>query len=208
VRGTTIAGLAASHLALFGVGYAVADKEPIDTEVTHTGFFQVDTSRVLATTVESLRDENKLLVLSAKIGAQVVMDRSRFYLFGLHQRLTVPAAVNYYLDLSQLTLADVTYDERAKLVRVKLPKLSMGDIAFQPENASTINGGLLSFSDEQVEEVRKLNYAQARRAVVAQAQQPSFVNAAKRQAITDVEQYFSIPLRIAGQPDVKVVATF
>jgi hypothetical protein len=200
--------LLVTHLAVAGGTYAMTDRRPVDTEVKYTGFFQVDTAHVLSATVASLREEAQLKVFSVKVGSEVELDRTRFYLFGLHQKLTVPAAVSYFLDLSQLTYADVQFDEKAKLVRVLLPKITIGDIAFQPENATTVNGGLLSYSEEQVEEVRKANYAQARRAVVAQAQQSGFINAAKRQAIADVEQYFSIPLRIAGQPDVKVTATF
>ena len=204
----TIGLLAATHVAALGVGYVVAPKQPIDSEVKHTGLFTVDTTKVLATTVESLREENKLLVFSYKGTAKVQAERTFLWLFGGEQELSVPAVVTYYLDLSDLSLADVHYVEKAKLVTVKLPKVTMGDIAFQPENATTINGGVLTFSDEQVEALRKMNYAKARRAMVAQAQQPSLLNAAKRQAKANVESYFAIPLRIAGMPDVKVAATF
>lgn len=204
----TIGILAATHIAALGIGYVAAPKELLDSEVKHTGLFTVDTTKVLATTVESLREENKLLVFSYKGTAKVQAGRTILWLFGGEQELSVPAVVSYYLDLSDLSLADVHYDEKAKLVTVKLPKVTMGDIAFQPENATTINGGVLTFSDEQVEALRKMNYAKARRAMVAQAQQPSLLNAAKRQAKTNVESYFAIPLRIAGMPDVKVAATF
>ena len=129
-------------------------------------------------------------------------------MFGGRQELSVPAVVTYYLDLSDLTLADVAFNEAAKLVTVRLPRVTLGDIAFQPEAATTINGGLLTWNDEQVEALRKLNYASARRAMVAQAQQPGLLNVARKQAIGNVESYFAIPLRIVGQPDVKVVATF
>ena len=118
----------------------------------------------------------------------------------------MPAVVNYYVDLSQLSLADVSYNKAAKIVTVRLPRVTLGDIAFQPENATTINGGLLTWDDDQVEAMRKLNYRSARRAMVAQAQQPGLLNAAKRQAKANVTAYFEIPLRIAGQPNVKVVA--
>ena len=124
------------------------------------------------------------------------------------QELNVPAVVNYYLDLNQLTLADVTFNETARLVSVKLPKLQVGDIAFQPERATTVNGGLLTFGEGYVEAFRKQNYASARRAMVAQAQGNDIVAEAKEQAVEAVTSYFEIPLRIAGQPDVKVVATF
>lgn len=204
----TIGLLAATHAVALGFGYVAAPKQLLDSEVKHTGFFTVDTTKVLATTVESLRDENKLLVFSYKGTAKVQAGRTVLWLFGGEQELIVPAVVTYYLDLSNLSLADVRYNEKAKLVTVKLPKVTLGEIAFQPENATTINGGVLTFSDEQVEALRKANYANARRAMVAQAQQPGLLNAAMRQARTNVENYFAIPLRIAGMPDVKVAATF
>lgn len=62
----TIGLLAATHVVAFGVGYVAAPKALLDSEVKHTGFFTVDTTKVLATTVESLREENKLLVYSYK----------------------------------------------------------------------------------------------------------------------------------------------
>ena len=208
MSGRTISLLAVSHVAAISVGYVVAPKQPVDSEVQHTGLFSMDTKKVLATTVESLREENKLLVFSYKGSAKVQAERQVLWLFGGEQELIVPAVVNYYLDLSDLSLADVSYNEQAKLVTVKLPKVTLGDIAFQPENATTINDGVLTFSDEQVEALRKANYANARRAMVAQAQQPGLLDAAKRQARTSIENYFAIPLRIAGLPDVKVAATF
>jgi len=205
---TSRAALIGIPLAAFGLGYWIAPKEQLDTVVEHTGFLQTDTRKVLSATVESLRSENKMLVLSYKGTVRVKVERTKFWVLGASQELIVPGVVNYYLDLSRLSLADVTFDEKAKLVRVKLPQVVMGDIAFQPEQATTINGGVLTFSQAQVDELLKANYASARRAMTAQAQGPGFVDAARRQAIANVQSYFEVPLRIVGQPDVKVVATF
>lgn len=195
-------------IVTFGLGYWVAPKEQLDREVEQSGFLQVDTKQVLATTVESLREENKMLVFSYKGNADVRVQRKKMWIFGGKQRLMVPAVVNYYVDLQDLTLADVVFDEKAKLVRVKVPKVTIGDIAFQPERATTINGGVLTFSQGQVDELQRLNYAQARRAITAQAQGKTMVNLARKRAIENVQTYFEIPLRIVGQPDVKVVAGF
>lgn len=195
-------------LAAFGLGYWVAPKEQLDTVVQQSGFLQTDTKKVLSATVESLRNENKMLVFSYRGSAHVRLDRTRFWVFGATQELIVPGIVTYYLDLSKLSLADITYDEKAKLVRVKLPPVVVGDIAFQPEQATAINGGVLTYSQIQVDELLKANYATARRAMTAQAQGASFVQAARRQAIANVQTYFEVPLRIVGQPDVKVAATF
>ena len=198
----------ATHAVALGSGYYLAPKEHLDSEVEHTGFFQIDTKRVLSNTVESLRAENKLVVWSYKGSATVQVDRTKWWVFSGHQTLIVPAAVSYQLDLSKLTLDLVSYNETARIVTVKLPPLELADIAFQPENATTINGGILTYDDDQVEALRKLNYRNARRTMIKQAQGKTMVDAAKGQAKKNVQSYFEIPLRIAGQPDVRVVATF
>lgn len=204
----TPALLFASHVAALGGGYLLAPKQPIDTVVEHTGYFQVDTKKVLSATVESLREEAKLAVFSFKGSARVRAERTKFWVFSGTQELVVPGIATYFVNLSDLSLADVTYDERAKIVRIKLPRVTLGDIALAPEQATTINGGTLTYSEDQVEALRRMNFASARRAIVAQAQQRGLLNSARRQAVASVESYFAIPLRVAGLPDVKVAATF
>ncbi len=205
---TNRAALFGLPIAAFGLGYWIAPKEPLDNVVESRGFFSTTTTKVLSATVDSLRSENKLLVFSYKGTAKVRAEIDGLLFFNGQQDLIVPAVVSYYLDLSKLTLADVVLDEKAKLVRVKLPGLQIGDIAFQPENATTENGGLLTFSAKQIEELNKVNYKAARRAMIKQAQGKTIVATAKRQAQENVTNYFEIPLRIAGHPDVKVVAAF
>ena len=200
--------LMGSSLTAFGIGYIVAPTEQLDTEVTDSGFLSKTTTQVLSATVQSLRKENKLQVFTYKGATKVSTGTDGLLFFNGAQELNVPAMVNYYLDLNELTFADVTFDEKAKLVRVLLPKLQIGDIAFQPEQATTVNGGLLTFGEGYVEAFRKKNYASARKAMVAQAQGKDIVAEAKEQAVEAVTNYFEIPLRIVGQPDVKVVATF
>ena len=200
--------LMGSSLAAFGLGYIVAPTDQLDTEVTDSGILSTTTTQVLSATVQSLRKENKLQVFTFKGAAKVSTGTDGLLFFNGAQELNVPAVVNYHLDLNELTFADVTFDEKAKVVSVLLPKLQVGDIAFQPEKATTVNGGLLTFNDAQVEAFRKQNYASARRAMVAQAQGKDIVAEAKEQAQEAVTNYFEIPLRIAGMPDVKVIATF
>jgi hypothetical protein len=207
-RRATLGAIAASYFGAAGLGYWLAPRQLLDSEAKATGLFRTDATHVLSATVESLRDEAQLIVYSYKGTARVQAERSVLWLFGGHQELIVPAVVNYLLPLSDLSLADVMFNEKAKLVTVRLPKVVLGDVAFQPENSTTINGGVLTWSDDQIEALRKMNYANARRAMVAQAQQPGLLDAAKRQARTSIEDYFAIPLRVAGLPDVKVAAAF
>jgi|GEM_PF-1286804 hypothetical protein len=200
--------LVAIPLATFGLGYWIAPKEQVAHEVQENGFFTVKETEVLSATVESLRDENKLVVWSYQGTAKVRARDTDWWIFESEQELIVPASVDYRLNLNELTLADVEYDENAKLVRVDLPKLKLSSVAFYPEQATTTNGGILTFDEDKVQALNKRAYATARRAITAQAQQRAMVDVAKRKARENVEEFFEIPLRIAGHPDVKVVATF
>ena len=200
---------AGALIATFALGYSLAPREILDSNVAQSGLFTVDTTKVLSATVTSLKAESKILVYSYKGDERVRVDRSVLWgLMGGSQELIVPAAVTYYLDMTALTLGDVSFNEKAKIVTVKIPRLTLGDIAFQPEQARKMNGGLLSMSHTVTDELEKVNYDTARRAFVKQAQSPSIVDQAKRQAQSNVQSYFEIPLRIVGHPDVRVVAVF
>ena len=200
---------AGALIATFALGYSLAPREILDSNVAQSGLFTVDTTKVLSATVTSLKAESKILVYSYKGDARVRVNRSVLWgLMGGSQELIVPAAVTYYLDMTALTLEDVSFNEKAKIVTVKIPKLTLGDIAFQPEQARKMNGGLLAMSQTVTDELETVNYKTARRAFVKQAQSASIVDQAKRQAQINVQSYFEIPLRIVGHPDVKVVASF
>ena len=95
--------LALTHLIAAGAGFAMAPRELLETEVTHSGFFETDTKRVLAAAVESLRAENKLLVYSYKGSAAVSVERTKLWLLTGRQDLIVPAQVRL---LRRLVAAD------------------------------------------------------------------------------------------------------
>lgn len=200
--------LAGTHLATFALGYQAAPRELLDTEVRQTGFFQADTMEILSATVSSLRSESKLLVYSYKGDARVSVSRSFFWPIEGDQDLMVPASVGYFVNMADLAPDAVRFNPETNVVTVQLPPLKLGDIAFQPEEARTINGGLLTFSQAQVDELSRLNYASARKAFVKQAQGSTLVEAAKRRAISNVQVYFAVPLRATGRPDIRVIAQF
>ena len=200
--------LALTHLLAAGAGFAVAPRELLETEVVHNGFFETDTKRVLAAAVESLRSENRLLVYSCKGFAAVSVERDGFLFLDGRQELIVPAAVSYHVDLSELTAEDVVFDEVARVITVNLRPLVMGDVAFEPEGARTSNGGLLTFDQDEVDELSRLNYASARKAFVKQAQGRAIVQAAEREAKASIQSVLALPLRIIGRRDITVVARF
>lgn len=200
--------LAATHLLAAGAGFALAPRELLETDIKSVGFFTTDTRRVLSAAVDGLRSDGTLVVLRVKGTATVSTDRDGFLMLDGHQVLVVPATVSIGVDLSRLSIADVTYDDAAGLVTVRLPPLTMSDVAFEPEGARTINGGLLSFSQAQVDELGRANYAAARRAFIKQVQGTELVGIARSAAKASVRTQFELPLRAAGLPDVRVVASF
>ena len=201
--------LALSHLGVGVVAYQLAPREMLDSEVRQSGFFTVDTNHILSATVSSLRAEGKLQVYSFKGDARVSVHRSK--LFGLlegYHELIVPAAVSYLVPVSELGNDSVTYDPDARRVTVLLPPLVLSDIAFEPESGRAVKEGLLRFIAVQVDELGKINFGSARKAFTKQAQARTLVAAAEEQAIRSVQRLYALPLKAAGQTDVKVVATF
>lgn len=165
----------------FAGGWWLAPREMLDSEVKQTGFLQTDRHRILSATVESLRSQNRLAVYSYKGTVRVRADRTKLFFFTGEQELIVPGVVTFLLDLSALQ-----YRLDGTTVHVQLPPLQLGEVAFQPEEATTINGGLLTFSQGQVEELLRANYVQARRAFVKQAQGEGFVAAARHQTQANI----------------------
>lgn len=197
-------GIAASALLPLA---GCAEKEDETVVVEESGWFHESRTRLIATTVESLRQENKLQVFSYKTIIKVEADTTAYGLEGT-QTLFVPAVVNYFIDLSKIGRSDVKLDESSQTIRIKLPPLSIGDVAFQPEEQTTVNGGVLTFNEGQVEKLLKMNYKRARRGAEAQAKEnEDFIEAAQLKAQKNVQGIMTLALGEVGSK-VKVAPYF
>ena len=201
--------LAGTHLAAGLAGYSVAPRERLDSEVENTGLFSTDTRRTLAAAVLSLRREQKLLSYTWRGAVHVSAERSE--LLGLltgTQDLTVPATVGYYVDLRRLQPEDVQFDGNTNRVNVHVPPLVLGEVAVQAERAVVRNGGSLTYSDRQVQELTRLNYGRVREAVIAAAQERTLVAIAQEAARANVRHQFEVALEAAGTPNVLIEVSF
>lgn len=191
----------------FFLGYKLAPREILDEQAGYAGPMTVDTKQVLAATVESLRAESKLVSYTYRGMANVAISREQWVVFGGRQQLLVPADISYFVDLSQLRDSDVTLDEAKNEISVVLPRLML-TVAFDPYRATEINTGALTFDDDVVQELRKLNYETARKALVKQGQQAELVRLAKESTAKNVASFFRVPLRAIGKGDVQVNVRF
>jgi hypothetical protein len=200
-----VAGL----LAAFALGFWLAPREQLDTTVAHEGIFTTDTERVLATAVQSLKAESRLVVYTYTGLADVEVTRSDWAgLLQGSQRLSVPGRVTYHLNMADLGSEDVTFDAISRVLSVRLPPLRLGEIAMEPERARVFNTGLLTVSDDLVQALARSNFRSARRAFIKQAQQPTIVEAAREQAVRAVTSQLELPLRSIGSTDIRVRVTF
>ena len=201
--------LIAGLVLAFVLGFWFAPREQLDTDVAHEGLFATETKRVLSTAVQSLKAESRLVVYTYTGSANVEVTRSEWAgLVQGTQRLTVPARVSYQLAMNQLGPEDITFDETTQTLLVRLPPLTLGEIAMEPERATVRNTGLLTVSDDVVQALYRTNTRSARRAFIKQAQQPTIVAAAKEQAIRSVTAQLELPLRAIGATSVRVRVIF
>ncbi len=191
----------------FFAGYQFAPREILDSTVEYVGFLKVDTRRVLSATIESLKTESRLVSYSYVGTQNVEINRSHWYLFNGQQQLIVPATVSYFIDLAQFNESNVIFDEPTKTVRVTLPKLMLR-VDFDPTQATTINGGMLTLSDSVVQTLTKLNYETARKSAVKQGQQAALVEAASNKTKQNIERLIRIPLQAVGQSNIKILVSF
>jgi hypothetical protein len=199
--------LVAAALVVLAGGYWLGRERGSRLPVPNGDTFKVDAQTVLGQTVTSLKAENKLMVYRYSGDARVKTTVSYGLLKG-DQQLIVPASVVYFIDMAEFGPEDVRYDRASETVDVKLPPLRLGDISFQPEKATQINGGLITVSNAVVADLARDNYAGARVAFTRLAQNPQIVEQAKAQAIKSVTSQFEVPLRAVGHGDIKVRAEF
>lgn len=205
VAGLVAAGFAGMSIVEHLRSPAVA----LDTQVRNEGIFGSDTNRLLATAVTNLRAQNRLVVYSYTGSADVEVERRRVGgLLRARQVLSVPATITYHLDLSRLTMDDVRMDEASRTLTVTLPPLALGDIAMAPERARVFSRGLLSTSDDVVQEMARSNYAFARQVFIAQAQQAEIVALARRNARIVMARPFVMALEASGADDIRVEVVF
>lgn len=162
----------------------------------------------LATSLAAFEKANRLTVFSAQLAPVVAADDER--LLGLlksRQVAVIPARVDYTLDLSKMTRANMAWDEATQQLTVTLPELTVSRPNLDEGRAQYLREGVWITREAQGELTRD-NSRLAEQQAVQQAANPVLLNLARAAARDAVRQNLSAPLQVSGHPQASVVVRF
>lgn len=162
----------------------------------------------LATSLTAFEKANRLTVFSAQLAPVVAADDER--LMGLiksRQIAVIPARVDYTLDLSKMTRANMVWDEQAQRLTVTLPLLTVSRPNLDEGRAQYLREGVWITRTAQ-DELTRANTRLAEQQAVQQAANPVLLNLARAAAKDAVRQNLSAPLQVSGYPQATVVVRF
>jgi len=162
----------------------------------------------LATSLTAFEKANRLTVFSAQLAPVVAADDER--LLGLiksRQIAVIPARVDYTLDLSKMTRAQMDWDKEAERLTVTLPPLTVSRPNLDEGRAQYLREGVWITRTAQ-DELTRANTKLAEQQAVQQAANPVLLNLARAAAKDAVRQNLSAPLQVSGHPQATVVVKF
>src|SRR3954470_6065942 len=163
---------------------------------------------IAASSLESMRAQNRLIAFAARYVSVTTSTTSRFG-FLAKSTLILIGDVRYELDLSTLQPGDVKWDGSSHTLQVKLPEI---EIAGPDVDLNAVQeygaGGVLSVLTNSDQSLDQANRAKAVAELRRQASAPVPMGLARQAARAAIERSFAMPLLAAGFKDVKVVARF
>lgn len=162
----------------------------------------------LATSLAAFEKANRLTVFSAQLAPVVASDDERMMgLIKSRQIAVIPARVDYALDLSKMTRANMAWDEQAQRLTVTLPPLTVSRPNLDEGRAQYLREGVWITREAQGD-LTRANTRLAEQQAVQQAANPVLLNLARAAAKDAVKQNLSAPLQVSGHPQATVVVRF
>ena len=157
-----------------------------------------DPESVASASLQSVREQARLIPFSARFVAVVTSTQSRFGLKA-QRTLIMPGNVRYELDLAALKARDLSWDEAAKTLTVSLPDLEISAPEIDLRQVREYGGGgVLSALTDAEESLDQANRTAAQAELARQAGEPMPMRLARDAAKRAVERSFAMPLRAAG----------
>jgi ABC-type amino acid transport substrate-binding protein len=162
---------------------------------------------IVASSLQSLREQNRLSAFAARFVTVVTSSKARFGL-SAEKTLIIPALVRYEVDLAKLSASDLKWDAAAKVLTITLPPVEISGPEFDLAQTREYESGRILLTLTDVE--RRLdaqNRAKAKADIVTQAQAAPMMKLAQDASIRAITTNFALPLAAAGV-EAKVVAGF
>lgn len=166
-----------------------------------------DPETIVSASLQSMREQNRLVPFTARYVAVVTSEQRRFGL-AARKTLIMPGTVRYELDLARLTPASLAWDRASRTLRVELPPIELAgpevDLAATREYDQ---GGVLMALTDAESALDRANRTRGQDALLVQARAPAMMRIARDAAKRAVERSFALPLGAAGM-QARVVASF
>lgn len=162
---------------------------------------------ITASSLQGLREQNRLSAFAARFVAVVTSEQSRFGL-SAKKTLIMPGLVRYEVDLSKLQQKDLQWDEPAKTLTITLPPIEITGPQVDMTAIREYDGGgiLLALTDAE-KTLDAANRKAGQTELMRQAREDVPMKLARDATRRAIANSFSMPLKAAGV-EANVVARF
>jgi ABC-type amino acid transport substrate-binding protein len=153
---------------------------------------------VVASSLQGLKEQNRLSAFAARFVTVVTSQQSRFGL-SAKKTLILPGMVRYEVDLAQLEQDDLRWDGTTKTLNILLPPVQIAgpEIDMRAIREYDSGGILMALTDAETV-LDRANRTRGQEELLKQAQEPLPMKLARDATARAVERSFAMPLRAAG----------
>jgi len=186
-------GLAIVLVVAIGAGFWY-----LGNNMVRSIFAAPDPVSVATSSLQSLREQNRLSTFSARYVAVVTSTQSRLGL-SAKKTMIMPGSVRYEVDLSRLEQKDLSWDPATKTLSVTLPQV---DVVGPDVDIDQIReygeGGILMTLTDAENQIDAANRKAGQAELLRQAREPTPMRLARDATRRTVERDFELPLKAAG----------
>jgi Protein of unknown function (DUF4230) len=160
---------------------------------------------VATSSLEAMREQNRLSAFAANYSAVVTSEQNRFGL-SARKTLIMQGLVRYEIDMAKLTADDVRWDAKNRTLQVSLPLIELAGPQIDLKSIQEYGeGGILRTLTDVDRSLDAANRSKGEAELLRQAKAPVPMGLAREAFRRAVAQNFAAPLRAAGI-EAKVVA--
>jgi hypothetical protein len=187
-------GLAVVIVVAIGAGFWY-----LGQNMVRSIFAVSDPVSVATSSLQSLREQNRLSTFSARYVAVVTSTEKGMLGLSAKKTMIMPGSVRYEVDLSKLNQKDLSWDPASKTLSVVLPPV---DVVGPDVDIDQIReygeGGILMTLTDAENQIDSANRKAGQAELIRQAREPTPMRLARDATRRTIERNFELPLKAAG----------